>query len=243
MPFSIAGPAYAAIPSMEGINRVAERISSGEQTSFEQNAAEAAIAGRFDAAIGESTVAIRNATNQVSALQKADQSLEQVSQSVLRAQELAFTSGNGALSPDDQAVLASASQQLLKDASQTLESATFNTNNVFEITGIDIDALKLQLDEIRSSGAALDGEQLESIQQSVSELRALAGAGQNALGIQVDQLASRGQTLHAAQSELADVDFAEEMTNLIAEQIQFEVSVKVFDKQQLATQSVIDLLT
>ena len=70
MPFSIAGPSGPALPSLDGINKATDSISSGQQVNDKNNAMETAIVGRLDSAIGESTVSIRNAISQISSLQR-----------------------------------------------------------------------------------------------------------------------------------------------------------------------------
>jgi len=66
--FLIAGPASPALPSLDGINRATDRISSGLRIDYQQNAAEAAITGRFDTAVGETTIEFRNALNQAAVI-------------------------------------------------------------------------------------------------------------------------------------------------------------------------------
>jgi len=243
MPFSIAGPSYPALPSLDGINRAADRISSGERINFQNNAAEAAIAGRHDTAIGEATIGIRNATSQISSLQTADQNLARASELIGRAQAFSVQAGNGALSDSDRDIIESQSQALITEAAETLKNATFNGNPLFGESGIDIERLQEKLDTIRDSGASLDSESLASVQESISQERAEVGARQNVVISQVDQLEQELIASRSSRSALADTDYAEEMANLLKEELIFKASVKVFNHRRIAEESIINLLT
>tara|TARA_R110002073_G_scaffold5076_6_gene32055 strand:- start:836 stop:1597 length:762 start_codon:yes stop_codon:yes gene_type:complete len=253
MPFSIAGPASPALPSLDGINRATDRISSGLRIDYQQNAAEAAITGRFDAAAGENTVSIRNAINQTSALQKADQTLGQGTETIERIQALTVQAGNGALNSADRLAIDEESKGLLDQFAEDLARANFNGNSLFTNNGsgsaglrnegIDIEALSARLDILRQSKDSINGDQLEELQAEVSLLRANIGAELNGIESRVEQLATTGLSIESSRSRLSDADLATEMVNLIQEQIQFEASVKVFDHQRLAEESILNLLS
>jgi flagellin len=229
---------------MDGINRAADRISSGERIDYQNNAAEAAIAGRQDTAAGEATIGIRNATSQISSLQTADQNLARASELIERAQAFSVQAGNGALSDSDRDIIESQSQALVNEAAGTLENATFNGNRLFgEGSGIDIEGLQEKLDIIRESGASLDPEALASVQESISLERADVGARQNAVVSKEEQLDRELIASKSSRSALADTDYAKEMTDLIKEELIFKASVEVFNHRRLAEESIINLLT
>ena len=243
MPFSIAGPSYASLPSLDGINKASDSISSGQRNDYLKNSAEAAISGRLDTAIGEETISIRNATNQISALQKADQSLGQASELIERVQALSVQSGNGALSTSDQEVIANQSQTNLNEAVDLLTDASFNGNSLFDTAGIDIESLQAKLTELRDTGAPLDQDALNDIQDSINVVRAEVGAEQNATISEVEALQEDIIINSNTRSELTDTDFAEEFTNLLKEELLFKANVEVFNHRQLAEQSIVNLLT
>ncbi|MBV1878917.1 MAG: hypothetical protein KUG79_14850 [Pseudomonadales bacterium] len=253
MPYSIAGPSYPALPSLDGINKVTDAISSGEQVTFRSNAAEAAISGRQDTAIGEATVSIRNATSQISSLQKADQDLGQAGELLQQAQALAVQSENGALSSSDKDVIKNQAQGRLDEATALLEKATFNGNPQFgngqtdtgesSQQGIDINSLQEKLESLRDSGSPLDQEALADLQNEVSSARADLGAQQNAVESQIDGFQNEVVQRSESRSAISDTDYAEQFAKLIQEEIAFEASVKVFNHRRLAEESIINLLT
>lgn len=243
MPFAIAGPSSPALPSLEGINRATDRISSGLRIDYQQNAAEAAITGRFDTAVGENTISIRNAINQISALQKADQTLGQGTEMVERIQALGIQAGNGALSTRDKSVIDNEIKSLLNQFADDLAGADFNGNQLFGSDGIDVKELEDKLNQLRQSDASVSLEQADDIQNELSRLQTSLGAEQNAISSQIDALGSKQLTIASSESRLSDADLAVEMANLIQEQIMFEASVKVFDQQRMAEESILNLLS
>ena len=243
MPFSIAGPSFPAIPSMEGINRAADRISNGQRVDYQNNAAEAAIAGRFDTSIGEATISIRNATNQISSLQKADQSLGYASDLIAQVQGLSVQAGNGALSDQDLGIIKNQSQALVEEAFTTLEQASFNGNPLFGNTGIDIERLQAKLQILRDAGNPLDQETLSDAQDEISTARASVGGEQNAIVSRIENLEDELIAAKSSRSNFADTDFAEEFVNLLKEEILFKANVAVFNHRRLAEESIINLLT
>jgi flagellin len=242
MPFSIAGPASTALPSLDGINRATDRISSGLRIDYQQNSAEAAITGRFDSAAGENTISIRNAINQISALQKADQTLGQGTELVERIAALSVQADNGALGKSEQSTLYNEMQGLLDQFAEDLAGAEFNGNPLFGSDGLDVEALEQKLDELRS-GDEINSDQANELQSEISRLQASIGADQNAIASQVDSLESKGLAIASSQSDLSDADLAIEIVNLIQEQINFEASVKVFNHQRMAEESILNLLS
>lgn len=249
MPFSIAGPASPALPSLDGINRATDRISSGLRIDYQQNAAEAAITGRFDAAVGESTIEIRNALNQVSALQKADHSLGQNQELIDRIQALSVQSGNGALSTDEKTLIGEEIQGLLDQFADELADANFNGNQLFDGDGIDTEALQLKLDSLRqynrnnSSQPLHELRSLQELQSEASVLRNSIGSDISTINSHIEQLSSSRLALESRRSQLSDVDLAIEVANLIQQHINFEASVKVFNHQRLAEESIFNLLS
>ncbi|MCB1645542.1 MAG: hypothetical protein KDI36_08820 [Pseudomonadales bacterium] len=77
----------------------------------------------------------------------------------------------------------------------------------------------------------------------MSGLRADLGAVSNGLTAQADQLLSQQVTDAERLSGLQDTDYAEELTNLIKEELQFKAQVSVFNRQRMAEESIISLLT
>ncbi|MBL4681959.1 MAG: hypothetical protein JKY88_14705 [Pseudomonadales bacterium] len=241
MPFSIAGPSGPALPSLDGINKASDSISSGQRANYQNNAAEAAITGRLDTALGESTIVIRNATNQISSLQKADQTLGQATELVERIQALRVQEGSGALSKSDKDIINRQQQSLIKDTTNLLDDANFNDQALFSESGINIESLKAKLDSLRSSGVT--NESLDNIQAEISNARSEIGAEQNVLSSSIGSLEGELQSTKESRSSLSDTDFANEFANLIQQEILFEANVKVFNHRLLAEESLLNLLT
>jgi len=233
MPFSIAGPSSPAVPSMDGINRVAQRISSGTSVDFRSNAVESAIAGRIDSSLGETTVSIKNITDQVSSLQKADDTLGYVSNLVERAQAFEVQANNSALSDTDRDIIQRSQTDLLQEAQSTLENTRFNNQPLFRDQASSAVQEKL----------AQPNPNLSEISDDLTSQRADLSAKQNGLTSQANQLLDQQIIDSGRLSQIQDTDFAEEIANLIKEELQFKASVMVFDRQRVAEEAVLSLLT
>lgn len=239
MPFSIAGPASPALPSLEGINRATERISSGIRTDFQEQAAEAAITGRLDAQIGESTILVRYAINQTSALQKADQTLSQGKDITERIQELAVQSSSDLLSESDRLAIKAEADGLVQDLDSLIEDSSFNGRPLFGSQTVQVDDLRSQLDQLQS-GDAFDQNLLDELQNEITRTKADIGTQLNGLDRSIHQ--EFESSLESQRSDLNDTDLASSVAELIKEQFLFEASVKAFNHQKMAESSIMNLL-
>ena len=235
MPFSIAGPASPAIPSLDGINRATDRLVSGLRTDFQMQAAETAIAGRLDTQIDESTVAIKNTINQISALQQADQTLGQGKELVDRIQELSVQGSSSLLSETDRLAIDNEISELVNDLDNLIEDARFNGEPLFGSNTVNVERLQNQIDEF-------DQSHTSELQDEISQLRANIGAELNGLEQTMAEQFNKQTNLESQLSEISDPDYASDVANLIKEQLLFEASVKAFDHQKMAESTIIELL-
>ncbi|MFT7245864.1 MAG: flagellin-like hook-associated protein FlgL, partial [Candidatus Azotimanducaceae bacterium] len=84
---------------------------------------------------------------------------------------------------------------------------------------------------------------LQELQSEVSKLRASIGSDINTIDSRIEHLSSSSIALESSRSQLSDTDLAIEVANLIQEQINFDASVKVFNHQRLAEESILNLLS
>ncbi|MFT6117849.1 MAG: flagellin [Candidatus Azotimanducaceae bacterium] len=200
---------------------------------FRSNAAESAIAGRIDSSLGETTVSIKNITDQVSSLQKADDTLGYVSNLLERAQALEVKANSGALSDTDRDIIQRSQTNLLQEAQSTLENARFNEQPLFTD----------QAGSAVQDKLAQSNPNFSEIRDDLTSQRADIGAKQNGLASQANQLLDQQIIASGQLSQIQDTDFAEEIANLIKEELQFKASVMVFDRQRVAEEAVLGLLT
>ncbi len=241
MPFSIAGPASPALPSLDGINRATERISSGIRTDFQDQAAEAAISGRLDTQIGETTIGIRNAINQSSALQQADQTLGQGKDLSQRIQELSIQANSSVLSESDQQAIQQEAEGLISDLDALFEESRFNGEPLFGDNTVNVEGVQNQIRQL-NDGEGINQEALTQLQDQISGLQSEVGAELNGIEREIGQQLDTQINLASARSDLSDTDFATEIAELIKEQFLFEASVKAFDHQRVAEEAIIQLL-
>ncbi len=233
MPFSIASPSSPQLPSMDGVNRAAQRISSGVSVDFTNSAAEAAIAGRLDTSIGESTIGYKNVVDQISSLQKADSTLGFATSLIEQASEIDVQLGNGSLSESDRALLEESRADLIRQADKAIGDSEFNGNQHF--TQESHAGLRQALDDFNST--------LDHISERIIEARASLGADISGLESEAEALIDQQLIESEALGRIEDTDYAEATAKLIQEELQFKANVAVFDHQRLAEESVLELLS
>ena len=233
MQFSIASPSSPQLPSTDGINRAAQRISSGVNVDFTNNAAEAAIAGRLDTSIGESTIGYKNVVDQISSLQKADSTLGYATSLIEQASEIEVQLGNGSLSDSDRALLATNRADLISQAGEAVEASEFNGNKLFADEGHS--GLRQALDDFNSTLAHISERIIESQASIGAEINGLESEANNLLDQQLIESESLGR--------IEDTDYAEATAKLIQEELQFKANAAVFNNRRLAEESVLELLS
>jgi len=233
MPFSIASPSSPQLPSQDGLNRAAQRISSGVNVDFTNNAAEAAIAGRLDTSLGESTIGFRNVVDQISSLQKADSTLGFATSLIEQASEIDIQLGNGSLSDSDKALLEASRSDLISQAGDAISESEFNGNKHFATDSHD--ALRQALDDFNST--------LDHISERIIEAQASIGGQISGLESEAEELLDQQVIDSEAKGRIADTGYAEATAKLIQEELQFKANVSAFNHQRLAEESVLELLS
>lgn len=233
MSISIASPSSPQLPSQDGLNRAAQRISSGVNVDFTNNAAEAAIAGRLDTSIGESTVGYKNVVDQISSLQKADSTLGFATSLLEQAGVIEVQLGNGSISDSDRTLLKANQADLLGQADAVIEDSSFNGNKHF--TEESHAGLHQALDDFNST--------LDHISERIIEARASVGAEISGLESEAAALLDQQLIDSQALGRIEDTDNAEATAKLIQEELQFKANTAVFNHQRLAEESVLELLS
>jgi flagellin len=233
MLISIASPSSPQLPSQDGLNRAAQRISNGVSVDFTNNAAEAAIAGRLNSTIGESTVGYKNVVDQISSLQKADSTLGFATSLIEQASGIEVQLGNGSISDSDKALLKANQANLLNQADEAIENSSFNGDKHF--TEESHAGLRQALDDFNST--------LDHISERIIEVRASLDAKINGLESEAQALLDQQLVNSQALGRIVDTDYAEATAKLIQEEFQLKANVAVFDHQRLAEESVLELLS
>jgi flagellin len=215
------------------------------------------------------SVAISNAQNGVSLVQTASGALNQISSILQTMNQLALSSANGAT--NDSTSLAANQQEFsalqadidqianttsygktnLLDGtftSQVLQVGAFNLTNQqvsVSISAATSGALGVTTGSVGVGSAASAQAAIDAVQNAIStvdDIEASVGAVQNELQSIAANLTVGQQNLSAADSQLVDVNMAQEMTTFSTDQILMQTGTAMLAQAQQAPSLVLKLV-
>ena len=215
------------------------------------------------------SVAIQNAQNGVSLVQTASGALNQISSILQTMNQLALSSANGAT--NDTTSLAANQQEFqalqadinqianttsygqtnLLDGSftgQTLQVGAFNLTNqqiTLNISAATSGALGVTVGTVGVNSAGSAQAAISAVQSAIStvdDIEASVGAVQNELQSIAANLTVGQQNLSAADSQLVDVNMAQEMTTFSTDQILMQTGTSMLAQAQQAPSLVLKLV-
>jgi flagellin len=216
--------------------------------------------------------AIRNTNDGVSIIQTAEGALNQIQNNLARLRELAVQSASGTLGDADRAYINTESSALLSEIDRLANVTDFNGQvllNGSTATGtgaisVDVqvgiqnttnDRITVQVSSARTqalgvntvnlSTSTLSQSALVSIDLAISRVsntRSLLGATQNRLGSALNNLQISVESLSSAESQIRDVDFAQETAQLSRNQILQQAGVSVLSQANSSSQAVLNLI-
>ena len=245
-----------------------QRLSSGLRiNSAKDDAAGLQIVNRMTAEIKGMSVAIRNANDGISLAQTAEGAMQELTNALQRARELAVQASNGTYGENDRAALDAEYQALKSEMTRIIGAVEFNgqtlldgnggNSGTFTIaidpsdgTGVDIETVDLadianNLGDITgadNSNATGELSVLATSLQTVDTERAKMGAIQSRLTSAINNLANVRENLSASRSRIQDTDFAAETANLSKNQVMQQASTAILAQANAMPQNVLYLL-
>jgi flagellin len=256
------------VSSNNELNKTFSQVSSGKRiNSAADDAAGLAIATRFSSQISGTQQAQRNGLDAKSLIETEDGALEQISNGILRLQELAVQQGNGILNDSDRAALNKEASQISNQINQVIEQTSFNGKDLFQ-PGSDAQDLNFQLGDKAGDVVSLTAnttatpiqqgldqldfssddstnnlEALDAIQQQVTERRSELGAVSNRIDSSVDQLANKEEQTQAARSRVEDADIAELVSQMVVERVKQQAQLAVQSQANASAEDTLRLLS
>jgi flagellin len=243
------------------------RLSTGRRIArASDDAAGLAISTRLQAQIRSLNQAARNASDGIGLVQTAEGSLEEITQILTRARELAVQSANGTLQGIDKDALQNEFGNILVQVDQISNSANFNglqllnagTTITLQIgtgTVAGTDTLDISFVSVLASGLGIDTlnigstgnanaaiNALDSALNIVSAQRGRIGAAQNTLQSAISSIQNRSENFSAANSRILDVDLAIETAELTKNNILQQAGVAVLSQANQQPASALALL-
>lgn len=250
--------AYNLSNSNDMLQKSLARLSSGSRiVSPADDAGGLAVSMKLSAAIKRTDAASNNVANGSSFLQVQDGALKTAGDILTRISELKTLSSDVTKSASDLAnydtEFTALKAQLTSITSQKFNGVDLFGGGTLTITAsedgtqtIDITQSDLATNVATITGAAnlaaLSVQDTTDAIANVATSRAQNGAETSRLGFAASLLATNGQNLQAANSRIADVDVAQESTNLAKNQILVQFGTTMLAQANQSAQSVLRLI-
>jgi len=241
-----------------GLQKTIERLTSGKRINrASDDAAGLAISNQLGADTRIASQGQRNANDGISYLQTADGVLDEVTNLLTRAAELAQQAQSGTSGADSgtgKTALNAEYQKIITTITDLNANTKFNGTAVFGSTVSvavgNFSTVSVAVGTITNATTSLDtaanagtaASSITSALTAVSTLRGTIGAGQqqlqsvsNSLGIQVENFT-------AAYSQIRDANVADEVVNLSKFQILNQSGISALGQANTSSQSILALL-
>ena len=259
---SAQNAASLLMQSSSNLSQSLQRLSSGSKiTSPADDSAGLAVSMKLNAQMARIDGATNNVNDAVSFSQTQDGYVSQVNSAVSRMSELSVlaqvvtktTSDRTLYQQEFHALGAYINNVATKDFNgvslfdgNTLNVTTDSEGNTFGMTGINLSNLTYSTataDDITSMSGAQSA--LTDVKGAISQLasdRANIGSNEESLSYYSNQLTALKNNLSAANSQITDVDVAQESTNYAKQNILVQTGTAMLAQANSLPQSVLKLL-
>ena len=250
-----------------------ERISSGLRVNrAADDTAGLAVASRMESDNTSLNQAIRNANDGISLVQTAEGGLNEIHSILVRMRELSVQASSQTYSSSDRSLINTEFGQLASELNRIASVANFNrqdllnssTTNFQLQVGIQNNSdnrIVINLANLAATGGALSLDTLfgsgittlsnaqaavstiDAAIDEISERRSTLGSLQNRLENAVNEASNYSENLSSSSSQILDVDYAQESSDMTRYQIMQQAGVAALGQAKAITQSVISLLS
>jgi flagellin len=259
---SAQSSANLLMQSSSELSKSLARLSSGSKvTSPSDDSAGLAVSMNLEAQMGRNTAAQNNVGNAVSFNQTQDGYLQQVANALDRMSELSIQSQDVTKSDSDRGLYQQEFTTLAKYVNNVatkdfngvslFNGASLNVTidsdaNTFTMSGVDMTTstfTDLKTDNIGTTAGAITA--LADVKTAITQLasnRASLGANMETLNDYSSQLSTLNNNLSAANSQIMDVDVAQESTKYAKYNILVQSGTAMLAQANSLPQSVLKLL-
>ncbi|EDP6880233.1 flagellin [Campylobacter lari] len=162
---------------------------------------------------------ILNAYDSIGVLQIADSTLNNISATADKLNELSVRSNNAALNDRQKSMLNSEASKLVTSINDAFSNATFNGKNVFQsmdfVVGTGVESINLN--QPSTANLSLENQDgIRDFQDQVGSLRADIGAGINAIHSNINSSLQTSINTKEAESKLQNNDLAQNINDFNA---------------------------
>jgi len=245
-----------------------KRLASGSRTvNAGDDAAGFAISENLRGQVKGLKQANQNAQTAMAFIQTAEGGLNEQNNILIRLRELAVQSSSDTVSNDERQFIDKEFQQLNQEFDRIAYSTRFGSKALLTGSGEEFEfhvgstrgeesVIKFSLSENTTAGqvgiSGLDVESKSSARSSLSDIdgallsvaeaRSTFGAAQSRFQFAIDNLSVQSQNVEQARSVIADVDVAEEVSNLAKHQVLQDIGVSVLAQANTSAQRALRLI-
>ena len=241
------------------ISKSLERISSGKKINqASDNPAGSAMLSAFDSQTRALTQLMSNQQSQASLLQTASSSLTTTSNILQGINNLALQASNGTLTDSDRAMIQQQINQLSTQINMSANQTQYNGQNLldgsfsttlqngeqFAIDAMTANALGVGNLSVATQSDAMSASELaKSALSKVVSTQSSLGSAINGINSNIANLGTQYLNAVSAQSQIGDVDMANEIMNLTLSKMQSQASLKVFKMNEETRSTALKLLS
>lgn len=227
-----------------------EKLSSGLRINRAgDDAAGLAISEKMRGQIKGLNQAQRNAQDGISYIQTMEGALNEVSDMLTRAKELAVQSANGTYSTTDKANIGAELGKLKEEIDHILDDTKFNGIDMKTGASIAIDdnatLVTIAGTDIKASVALTSNSSATDVTamiETVSTARGTLGAMQNRLEHTSNNLGTTSENITASESRIRDTDMAKTMSEFSSKNIITQASLAMLAQANQLPQNVLSVL-
>lgn len=211
---------YSALPQMNAEitkrDKTLEKIAAAQQLSIEDSASNS-IASMLQSDISGMSQGLANANDGISMMQIADGTLNTLSQQTQTLNDLSVRYNSASLNESQKQGLQSEFNKTLDTMQQSLNSATYNGQSLFNTTNtfsLGDSSTSVTLGNVSPKGLSIDNqESIKSYAQTLSTASSDIGAASNGFISSSTSLLDKIATTSAAKSQIADTDLAKAISD------------------------------
>jgi flagellin len=250
----------------KGLNQTIERLTTGRRINrASDDAAGLGISNKLGADIRIASQGKRNANDAISYLQVADGVLDEVTNLLTRASELAEQAKTGTISDSNRTNIDAEFQNIIKTIGDIGQNTKFNGASVFSTAATNVSvgsfsAVSVTVGQISTStsvaygltagtqkldtaaNASAASTLIDAAISSVSGTRATLGANMQQLTAVSNSLGIQVENFTAAKSQILDANIADEVVNLTKFQILNQSGTSALSKANQSSQQILALL-
>ncbi|MBN2866412.1 MAG: flagellin-like protein [Thiotrichales bacterium] len=245
---------------MQSINT--SLASGSKMNQAADNPAGQAIVSLLTSQVNTQDMAVQNANSGINLLQTATAGAQNITESILRMNELAVQAQNGTLNTQQRNILNLEFQQNLQSINGLANNTSFNglnllngesssvnislgdSSNTLDLANLSTDALGLNglnISDPANAGNALQGLQLASEQLLNSQSQ--FGAQQNGLQASIENMSNQNLNTLSTRSQISDTDYARAVSEQVRQSILNESSMAMQVQNNQSRDNVLQLLS